>query len=135
MSARPTFASVPDYLSALEPAQAKVLKRVLNQVKKSVPNSTPVIGYGIPAFEQDRVFIYSAAFKRHIGIFPPVRDAKLRAALKPYANAKGNLSFSLSEPIPMALVARVAKALAKQYALLATTRPRRKGRPKNARAA
>src|SRR6478735_6480956 len=135
MSARPTFTSVADYLSALAPAQSKVLKRVLSRVRKSVPDSTPVISYGIPAFKQDRVFIYCAAFKRHIGIFPPVRDARLKAALKPYANAKGNLRFSLIEPIPMALVARVAKALAKQYAQLATTRPTRKGRPKSARAA
>jgi uncharacterized protein YdhG (YjbR/CyaY superfamily) len=116
MSARRTFSSVPDYLASLDPARAKALKRVLSLVKKSVPKGTPVISYGIPAFKQDRVFIYCAAFKRHIGIFPPVRDPKLRATLEPYANAKGNLSFPLDEPIPMLLIAKVAKALAKQYA-------------------
>lgn len=72
--------------------------------------------------------LYCAAFKRHIGIYPPVRaDARLRAALRPYANAKGNLSFPLDEPMPMALIARVAKALAKQYAGAGTPRPKRKG--------
>ena len=117
MSPRPVFATVADYLAALEPAQAKPLRRVLAVVKKAVPQSSRVISYGIPAFKQERVFIYCAAFKRHIGIYPPVRDdAKLRAALEPYANAKGNLSFPLDEPMPMALIARVAKALAKQYA-------------------
>lgn len=117
MSPRPAFATVADYLAALEPAQAKPLRRVLALVRKSVPNSARVISYGIPAFKQERVFIYCAAFKRHIGIYPPVRgDAKLRAALEPYANAKGNLSFPLDEPLPMALIARVAKALAQQYA-------------------
>ena len=128
MSPRPTFASVPDYLSALDPAQSRVLKRVLSLVKKSVPESTPVISYGIPAFKQDRVFIYCAAFKRHIGIFPPVRDAKLKVALKPYSNAKGNLSFPLDAPLPVTLVATVAKALAKQHAQIATGRPARKRR-------
>jgi uncharacterized protein YdhG (YjbR/CyaY superfamily) len=116
MSPRPAFATVPDYLAALEPAQAKALRRVLAEVKKAVPRSSRVISYGMPAFKQERVFIYCAAFKRHIGIYPPVHDdTKLRAALKPYANAKGNLSFPLSEPMPLALIARVAKALAKQY--------------------
>jgi uncharacterized protein YdhG (YjbR/CyaY superfamily) len=116
MSPRPVFATVADYLAALEPEQAKPLRRVLALVQKSVPRSSRVISYGIPAFKQERVFIYCAAFKRHIGIYPPVRDdTKLRAALEPYANAKGNLSFPLDEPLPMALVARVAKALAKQY--------------------
>lgn len=116
MSARRTFSSVPDYLASLDPARARPLNRVLAVVKKSVPTSTHVISYGIPAFKLDRVFIYCAAFKRHIGIFPPVRDPKLRAALEPYANAKGNLSFPLDEPIPVRLIARVAKALSKQYA-------------------
>ena len=117
MSPRPTFADHSGYLSALKPAQAKVLRKVLATVRKAVPGGEPVISYGIPAFRQDRVFMYCAAFKHHVGIYPPVRgDAKLQAALKPYANAKGNLSFPLEEAMPLALIARVAKALARQYA-------------------
>jgi uncharacterized protein YdhG (YjbR/CyaY superfamily) len=136
MSGRPNFASVPEYLSALEPTQARVLKRILDLVQKSVPNGKPVISYGIPAFRQDSVFIFCAAFKRHIGIYPPVRsDARLRVALKPFANAKGNLAFPLGEPIPMALVARVAKALAKENAQVKPSSPQRKARKKRVRAA
>jgi uncharacterized protein YdhG (YjbR/CyaY superfamily) len=117
MSPRPVFATVADYLAALEPEQAKPLRRVLALVQKTVPRSSRVISYGIPAFKQERVFIYCAAFKRHIGIYPPVRgDTTLRAALKPYANAKGNLRFPFDKPLPTTLIARVAKALAKQYA-------------------
>ncbi len=41
-------------------------------------------------------------------------DARLQAALRPYANAKGNLRFPLDEPMPLALIARVVKALAKR---------------------
>lgn len=123
---RRTFASVPDYLAALDAAQSRVLKRVLRHIRKSVPSGIPVISYGIPAFKQDRVFIFCAAFKRHIGIYPPVRDARLRAALKPYANAKGNLSFPLDEPIPMLLVARVAKALAREHAMDKASGPGRR---------
>jgi uncharacterized protein YdhG (YjbR/CyaY superfamily) len=128
MSARQNFATVRDYLAALDAPQSKVLKRVLSVVQKSVPQSTPAISYGIPAFRLERVFMYCAAFKRHIGIYPPVRDAKLKAALKPYANAKGNLSFPLDQPIPLALVAKLAKALAKQYAAPVAGKAKRKGR-------
>ena len=61
--------------------------------------------------------VYCAAFKRHIGIYPPVRsDARLVVMLKPHANAKGNLSFPLDKAMPMQLIARVARALAKQNA-------------------
>ena len=36
------------------------------------------------------------------------------AALKPYSNEKGNLRFNLDEPLPTALLVRIAKALAAQ---------------------
>jgi uncharacterized protein YdhG (YjbR/CyaY superfamily) len=136
MSPRQTFTTVSDYLAALSPSQGKALRSVLATVRKSVPSATPVISYGIPALKQERVFIYCAAFKKHIGVYPPVRDdTKLRVTLKPYANAKGNLSFPLDEPMPLALIARVAKALAKQYAQGSTTQPKRKVRAKSANAA
>ena len=104
------------YLAALQPAQARALRKVLAIVRKTVPGAKPVISYGIPAFRQDRVFIFCAAFKRHIGVYPPVRDAALRLQVKPYANAKGNLAFSLDEALPLALIARVARMLARERA-------------------
>lgn len=136
MSSRPAFASVPDYLSSLEPAKAKALKSVLALVRKTVPRADLVVSYGIPAFKSGRVFMYCAAFKRHIGIYPPVRgDARLVRDLKPYANDKGNLSFPLDAPLPMALIARVASALAKQYAQPGKPKAKRKQARKGARAA
>lgn len=127
MSPRQTFVTVSAYLAALAPAHAKILRGVLATVQKAVPSAIPVISYGIPAFKQHRVFIYCAAFKKHIGVYPPVREnAKLRAALRPYANAKGNLSFPIDVVMPLPLIARVGKALAKQYAQSSTTGSKRK---------
>lgn len=113
----PSFTSIPEYIATLPAAKARVIKRIVSLVSKSVPGSTQVISYNIPAFKLQRVFMYCAAFKSHIGIYPPLRDDKqLRTALEPYANAKGNLSFPLDEPIPYDLITRLAKALARQYA-------------------
>lgn len=116
MSPRPVFASVQEYLASLEPPQRKALKQVLAQVRKAVPGTTAVISYGIPAFRrQGRVFIYCAAFRHHIGIYPPVRgNAPLQKALKGHANARGNLAFPLDEALSPALIIRIAKALAVQ---------------------
>jgi hypothetical protein len=58
----------------------------------------------------------------------------LLAALKPHGNARGNLAFALDEPMPMAPIARVAKALARQCAQAGPVRPVRKPRKKSARA-
>jgi uncharacterized protein YdhG (YjbR/CyaY superfamily) len=115
--------SVAAYVEALAPEQRRVVKRIRSLVKKEVPGCKEAISYGIPAFRFERTFMYCAAFKAHVGIYPPVTaDAALRKAVSPYANAKGNLRFPLDEPIPYPLIARVAKALAKQYAKPATRR-------------
>jgi uncharacterized protein YdhG (YjbR/CyaY superfamily) len=64
----------------------------------------------MPAFFLDGALVYFAAFKMHIGFYPPVRDEALRALLRKYLGPKGNLRFPLSEPIPHALIARMVKA-------------------------
>jgi uncharacterized protein YdhG (YjbR/CyaY superfamily) len=126
--ARAKPSSVAEYMAALPPASAIVVRKVLALVKKNVPGCSEKISYGIPAISKERTFMYCAAFRSHIGIYPPVRgDAKLIQQLKPYANAKGNLRFPLSEPMPYPLITRVAKALAKSYAARSKTKPRRRG--------
>ncbi len=62
-----------------------------------------------------RIPIYFAAFKRHIGIYPPVRgDAALMRAVAPYAGEKGNLKFPLDQPIPYPLIEKIARFKVKQ---------------------
>ena len=52
----------------------------------------------MPALKLERTFIYFAAFKKHVGIYPPVTvDERLKKELLPYTNEKGNLRFPLSE--------------------------------------
>jgi uncharacterized protein YdhG (YjbR/CyaY superfamily) len=54
--------------------------------------------------------VYFAAFKRHIGLYPPVRgDARLVKAVARYAGGKGNLQFPLDAPVPYALIARIVR--------------------------
>jgi hypothetical protein len=53
-----------------------------------------------PAFALDGDLIYFAAFKKHIGICPPVNgDEKLSKELARHRGEKGNLKFPLDEPI------------------------------------
>jgi uncharacterized protein YdhG (YjbR/CyaY superfamily) len=69
----------------------------------------------MPAFMLNGGLIYFAAFKHHIGVYPPVRgDAPLVKAVSPYAGEKGNLRFPLDEPIPYPLIERIVKRRAKQ---------------------
>lgn len=72
------------------------------------------MSYQIPAFRFDKPFIYFAAFKRHVGIYPPVEaEGPLSRELLPYRGEKGNLKFPLRKPMPYPLIKRVASALAR----------------------
>jgi uncharacterized protein YdhG (YjbR/CyaY superfamily) len=59
--------------------------------------------------------VYFAAFKNHIGLYPPLRgDASLMKAISAYAGEKGNLQFPLDRPIPYGLIKRIVKVRVKQ---------------------
>ncbi len=56
------------------------------------------------------MLVYFAAFKSHIGLYPPVRgDVRLERAVAPYAGEKGNLRFPLGQPIPYELIERIVR--------------------------
>ena len=110
------MSTVGEYVTGVPQEHRREFQRILDLIWKTVPGSKQVISYRIPAFRREQVFMYCAAFKGHVGIYPPVRDPRLRPLLKPYANAKGNLRFPWDEPIPYSLIARVARTLARQIA-------------------
>ena len=111
-----TFADHEAYLASVSREVQPVLRSIQAEVQARLPMAAPVIRYGMPAYRLQRVFFYFAAFKHHIGIYPPVtEDAALIAETAAYRNEKGNLRFPRSEPLPLALIGRIAEALAKQY--------------------
>jgi uncharacterized protein YdhG (YjbR/CyaY superfamily) len=117
VTGRTKFRSHEEYIAAAAAEARPRLHRIQSIVEASVPGAVRRIGYNIPAYALGRTFFYFAAFKRHIGIYPPLADdAKLVVELAPFRNEKGNLAFPLNAPLPEALVGRVAVALAKQYA-------------------
>jgi uncharacterized protein YdhG (YjbR/CyaY superfamily) len=107
-----TPTTIDAYIATFPPDVQAVLQKIRTTVAKAVPKAEEKISYRIPAFMLDGIVIYFAAFKKHIGVFPPVRDPKLKKEVARYAGPKGNLRFPLTERIPYALIGRVARARA-----------------------
>ncbi len=108
-----TFSTHDEYIAMARPDVQPILAEIRSLVQSRVPDAVETISYRMPAFKLRRVFFFYAAFKNHIGIYPPVgSDAALIAELEPYRGPKGNLSFPLDRPIPYELIGRVALALA-----------------------
>lgn len=119
MASRKKYASVSDYLRDVPPEPRRRMQAIRTLVRQRVPAASEAISYGIPAFRLGRVFLYYAAFKDHIGIFPPLKaSGSLAKRLAPHRNEKGNLRFDHDEPLPIALLGQVIAALAAQSAEL-----------------
>jgi len=104
-------ASVDEYIAGFPPKVRTVLRRIRVTVRKAAPAAEEKISYRMPSFRLDGTLLYFAAFKNHIGLYPPVRgDAKLVKAAATYAGEKGNLRFPLDKPIPYALIRRIVQA-------------------------
>jgi uncharacterized protein YdhG (YjbR/CyaY superfamily) len=113
-----TFASHEEYFESVPVEARRLLQAIQAKVEALLPGASRCVSYNMPAFKHGRVFFYFAAFKKHIGIYPPVtQDARLIQELAPYRGPKGNLSFPLSEPLPVELIGRVAVALSREYGL------------------
>jgi uncharacterized protein YdhG (YjbR/CyaY superfamily) len=103
------------FFDAASPEIRDRLVAIQSEVIKRVPDAIACVSYRMPAFRLGQVFFYFAAFKAHIGIYPPVREPEaLIKDLQPYRGPKGNLSFPHHLPLPLDLIGQVAEALAKR---------------------
>ena len=133
---RPAAASatIEAYIAAAPVAVRPILKELRRVIRAAAPEAEELISYRMPAFRMRSILVYFAAFKAHIGLYPPVSgDASLERALAPYAGPKGNLRFPLDKPIPYGLVRRIVQLRVRQdrasAAGRAAKRPRANPRP------
>lgn len=107
--------NVDEYIAAFSLDVQTILERIRLTIRNVAPDARETISYRIPTFTQHCVLVHFAAFRNHIGFYPPVSgDARLEKAISPYAGEKGNLRFPLNQPIPYDLIARIVKLRVKQ---------------------
>jgi uncharacterized protein YdhG (YjbR/CyaY superfamily) len=108
---------VDEYIEAFSPGVREILERIRLTVRNAAPDAQETISYRIPTFTQHGVLVHFAAFRNHIGLYPPVSgDARIEKAIASYAGQKGNLRFPLNRPIPYDLIERIVKLRVKQNA-------------------
>ena len=99
-----------EYIACSPSSVRSILNKIRQTVRSVAPNAVELISYRMPAFKLNHVLIYFAAFKHHIGIYPPISGNKaLMTQLKRYSGPKGNLKFPLDQPIPYHLIRTIVK--------------------------
>ena len=126
---RPAPETFDEYIASFPPDVQTILEKIRRVVRGAAPGAQEVISYRMPTFKGNNVLLHFAAFKNHIGLYPPVRgDAALEAAIAPYAGEKGNLRFPFDQPIPYDLIERIAKLRVQQDQEKAAAKKKKKPR-------
>ena len=112
--------NIDRYISGFPADVRPVLERVRSTIRKAVPKAEEAISYGIPAFKVNgRTIMYFAGWKQHYSIYPSNDRlvARFKDELEPYeVNGKGTIRFPLAKPIPVQLIAGIARFRAKESA-------------------
>jgi uncharacterized protein YdhG (YjbR/CyaY superfamily) len=126
LSSQPGPKNIDDYIATQPPEVKTILETIRATIRKGAPEAQELINYRMPAFSQNGILVYFAAFKKHIGLYPPVSgDANLMEEIAPYAGEKGNLRFPLDQQIPYNLIERIVKLRVTQNSSKAAAKKKR----------
>ena len=99
--------TMDDYIKSFPKDVQSILEKIRQCIREAVPEAEETISYRMPTFKlKGRVLVYFAAFRRHIGLYPPA-PKEFKNEVSKYEGPKGNLKFPTDKPIPYDLVTRI----------------------------
>lgn len=107
--------NVDSYIAAQPAAVQPVLQQLRQAIKKAAPNAEEVISYQMPAYKQNGILVYFAAWKEHIGFYPASAGvSNFSDKLAKYNTSKGTIQFPLSQKLPLKLITDIVKFRVKE---------------------
>ncbi len=102
--------TVDEYIS-LQPENVQpLLNQVRDTLRAALPDAEERISWSMPTYWKKHNIIHFAAFKNHIGIYPGDKAMEHFAdRLTGYKTSKGTLQLPYSKPLPLDLLAEIAK--------------------------
>jgi uncharacterized protein YdhG (YjbR/CyaY superfamily) len=90
--------SIDNYIEQFPKDIQEKLEEMRNIIHKAAPKAEETISYSMPAFKINKVIVYFAAFKNHIGFYPfPSGVAKTISILE---------SFSIFQVTPVSVASK-----------------------------
>jgi uncharacterized protein YdhG (YjbR/CyaY superfamily) len=108
--------NMEEYIAGFPQDVQEILETIRRTVKKAAPDAKETIKYKMPTFTLNGNLVYFAAFKKHVGFYPPVSSgsAKFRNELAAYEGPKRSLIFPLDKPIPFDLIRQIVELRVKE---------------------
>ena len=106
----PVAKNIDEYISRYPAEIRQKLEAIRKTIRAVAPKAEEVISYMMPAFKQDGMLVYFAAFKHHIGFFPGAGGVEaFKKELTAYKTSKGTIQFPLDQAPPLSLVKKIVQ--------------------------
>ena len=107
--------TVSDYIKAAPKEARRTLREIRTILKKVAPNATETLKWGSPVFAEERILFAYRAFKSHLNFMPthPAMEP-FRKDLKEYTTGNDTIQFPYHQPLPKALIRKIAAFRMKQ---------------------
>lgn len=102
--------NIDEYIGGFPNDIQEILEKIRMTIQKAAPEAKEKISYSMPAFDQNGIVVYFAAFKNHFGLYAlPTGHEVFKDELSSYKSGKGSVQFPFSKPIPYDLITRIVK--------------------------
>lgn len=97
-TAKPT--SIDEYIATLTADQAKAVQSIRETIRRTLPDATETISYGMPTFDLNgHHLVYYSAWKSHIGMYPLYTDGgDLKELFGPYNKVNNSFHLPYDDP-------------------------------------
>lgn len=100
--------SIDEYIETFPKETQILLQKLRFIIKRAAPNSSEVISYKMPAFKQNKVLVYFAGYKNHIGFYPTGTGIEaFKNEFSSFKWSKGAVQFPLDQPLPEELITKI----------------------------
>lgn len=104
----------PETVDAYIALQPELVQPILHQIRDTIrtalPDAQERISWSMPTYWSKHNIIHFAAFKKHVGLFPGGKAIEyFNDRLTPYKTSKGTVQFPYHQPLPLTLIAEIAK--------------------------
>jgi uncharacterized protein YdhG (YjbR/CyaY superfamily) len=111
-----TPTSIDEYIAGFPDEVQERLEKVRMTIREAVPDAEETFSYQMPTFTlKGKYLVYFAAYKNHIGLYPmPSGIEEFKEELAPYQSGKVSARFPFDQPIPLDLITKIVKLMAKE---------------------
>ncbi len=108
--------TIDEYIARCPKDVQEILEKIRNTVRNAAPEAKETIKYQMPTFTLNGNLVHFAAFKKHIGFYPPISSGseEFRKEVSKYEGPKRSLIFPLDQPIPYHLIDTIVKLRVKE---------------------